>query len=376
MQNRVIACLVIALFAVSIFNPLYAQSTQQLVEKSKEFEKQTDKIISELQKMNPYTIEKGDTLWDLAGVKLNDARKWTRLVELNPFLQERGRQFTKDGKIIVLLHPGEKLNGLDELGIIPKSEPVPAADPVVIHDQATWPWYLLLVLIAAAIIIYLFNRMLNAPAASSGTPYVPGGVNAITATDRFRQMASNQNYNRTGQSMPLNSFTILEQTAGRIWGILNVRYANHEEVLRRLDGAKAFRAKVRFPDQHEETLYMLQACGNDLRYGGISRYLPGPEFRFEADGETVRPEPAPVAPAPTAPQPAPAPVQEPTEKSSVPAEDGTMKFEIKKAGDGQPAMVRMTGVDEKSDTAVEIRDGQITVRFTPRQTKAKAAGQN
>ena len=158
----------------------------------------------------------------------------------------------------------------------------------------------------------------------------------------------------------------MEQVAGRIWGVLNIRYADGREVPRRLSGERAFRARVRFPSHTEETLYMLQACGNDLRYGGISRYLPGPEFRFEADMPAT-PAPAPVPqPATTAsattPAPAPIAVPEALVETVAITDDGTVTFEFKKATNGQPSMVRIKGIETEEFTFSAGPDG-TTLRY-------------
>ena len=141
----------------------------------------------------------------------------------------------------------------------------------------------------------------------------------------------------------------MEQVAGRIWGVLNIRYADGREVPRRLSGESAFRARVRFPSHTEETLYMLQACGNDLRYGGISRYLPGPEFRFEAD-------------MPATPAPAPIAVPEALVETVAITDDGTVTFEFKKATNGQPSMVRIKGIETEEFTFSAGPDG-TTLRY-------------
>jgi hypothetical protein len=114
---------------------------------------------------------------------------------------------------------------------------------------------------------------------------------------------------------------------------------------------------------------MLQACGNDLRYGGISRYLPGPEFRFEADPVVAIPTPAPapqpavqpaaVTPEPPAPQPAPAPAQA---AASTPQGEGVISFEFKRANNGQPNMVRLQGIEAEEFTFSVGPDG-TTLRY-------------
>lgn len=272
-MKRLFVYLLLCLGIVSVF-PVVAQATEQL----------------------KYTVQSGDNLWNLAGAKLDDARLWTQIMEDNPFLQQDGRKFVKDGKIYVLIRPGEKLAGLEKLGIVPTLAPLDSlgiiSPPKVVVEEVTptWLWWLLAILAVMLLAALLIRRMLTANAATARDAMVPGGVNEQTARTAFQEMAAR----RYGGGVPSQQFQVLRQTAGRVWGVLNVRYADGKNVPRRLNGERAFRATVRFPNGREEDLYMLQACGNDLRYGGISRYLPGPDFRFEAD-EATQPAPAPVA---------------------------------------------------------------------------------
>src|SRR3989344_5637382 len=66
---------------------------------------------------NMYVIQDGDNLWNLAGKHLDDVKLWEQIYKDNPFLQEPGRRFQKDGKVYVTIHPGERLIGLERLGI-------------------------------------------------------------------------------------------------------------------------------------------------------------------------------------------------------------------------------------------------------------------
>lgn len=63
------------------------------------------------------TVQRGDTLYELSNVYLNDPEKWHAVVRKNSFLGEHGRVFKRSGKTIVIIRPGEKLNGLARLGI-------------------------------------------------------------------------------------------------------------------------------------------------------------------------------------------------------------------------------------------------------------------
>lgn len=363
MNNRLFA-LLLAVLLLLVATPLVAQAPK-----------------------DEYVVQNGDNLWMLAGEKLKDPLLWQKIYEKNPFLQQSGRRFEKDGIIYVLIRPGEKLMGLEELGIIPSFTPLPEPKVErVIHvlDKVpNWMWWLLalLGLIALVLVAYLiYNaRVLEADPVTARPPVVRGGVNHETAPVTFQQMAARNAGHRPAEATRptvYQNFTILNMTAGRIWGVLNVRYADGRETPRRLNGDRAYRAEVRFPEENRtETLYMLQGCGNDLRYGGISRYLPGPEFRFEADHEIVAPTPAPATSVSTATgsitsEPVVPPVQ-PTESIPVPVEQqGVVRFEFRRATNGKPAMVRLSGIEtEEFDFSVGP-DG-TTLRY--RETVEKKA---
>ncbi len=325
-----------------------------------------------------YEVQPGDSAWRVAGKVMNDPTLWEEVVRRNPFLKEKGR-VTYDpgtGWFKVMMHPGEKLYGLRELGITGTSVSstfVPESVTMARWSKADWErlnWLLAALLVALVVLFwYIFLRSRRDPV-SSGPAIVPGGVAPENAPARFQEMAARLNTNRTGSELSAQNFQILSSQAGRIWGVLNVRYANGQEVPRLLNGDRAYRAEVRFPDGKTETLYMLQGCGNDLRYGGISRYIPGPEFRFEADPEpVVAPPTVPVEqPVVTQVPPVVAGVQSTGEfvrEKDAPsvAELSVVRLEIRSATDGKPAMVHIVGIDETKDNTVEIKPGEVTFRY-------------
>ncbi len=258
-----------------------------------------------------YIVQKGDNLWRLAGSHLDDAKLWEQIYSDNPFLQEPGRRFQKNGVVYVMVRPGEKLVGLEKLGITATLPPIeqlrleqPPAQVYRIATTPAWVWWPLALTVGILIAIWLIYRMLTRDPVNSGPAMVPGGITEANATSEMQQVAArayglsqraSQDYRHYQQ------FTVIRQTVGRIWGNMTVRYADGRSVPRRLNGERAYEAEVRFPDGRTETLYMLQGCGNDLRYDGISRYLPGPKFRFEAD------QSEPIQEVPTS-QPAAQPV--------------------------------------------------------------------
>ena len=330
-----------------------------------------------------YTVQEGDNLWNLAGARLNDARLWEKIYSDNPFLRERGRRFQKQGIVYVMVRPGEKLFGLEKLGIIPTitpisqlqlAQPTPITVTREVPTTPIWVWWPLAVALIMLLVAWLIYRMLTKNPVTARPAMVHGGVTADTATENFQQMAGRAQMRATGQYVPSQQFTVLEQVAGRIWGVLNVRYADGREVPRRLSGDAAFQARVRFPNGTEETLYMLQGCGNDLRYGGISRYLPGPEFRFEANPvpqpvpTPAQPEPAPVAPPPApvavavaSEPPAPAPIPEMETKPDI------LQIVYRPEENGKDSMVQADGIDVERFTFTK-NGSSITFRFREAKT--------
>ena len=363
-----------------------------------------------------YTVQNGDCLWELAGSHLENQLLWEKIYKENPFLQEPGRRFTKNGIVYVMVRPGEKLVGLGKLGITAQITPIdrlhlPQQTAVYeIPVTPTWVWWILGFCLILLTVCYLIYRMLTKDPVSSRPAMVPGGVSnttTMTPMQAMQQVAARAEGFQAWDSRSTSvyqQFTVVRQNAGRIWGNMIVRYADGRSIPRRLNGERAYQAEVRFPDGRIETLYMLQGCGNDLKFGGISRYLPGPNFRFEADPATQLPEPPPqpevpetahtseatrpeataepevVAPEPppavenTVPQAPPeqtAPeVEAPSSPAPKPAEElevGVMKFELRKANNGQGAMARFTGIDETDDLTCEIHPGSVTLRFRPKQ---------
>lgn len=332
-----------------------------------------------------YTVVIGDTGWELARQYYDDATTWQRIVDMNPALQKSGRVFEKGGKIILILKPGEQLLGLEKLGVTaPKAvsiselgleQPAPKIVEVPTPKIPSWVWWVLfgiLALIVLAGFVSVFSlinpdreefereRVLNQDPVSSGPPMVPGGVNEATAPAHLQEMAARIYMEETGRTATSTQmFTILRSTLGRGWGIMGVLYADSRVESRRLNGERVYQAEVRFPDGNIETLYMLQGCGNDLQYGGIHRYRPQDDFRFEADVIT-EPAPAPIPVVEVAPALAIVPA------TAEHVEDGVVRIEVRRQTADQPAMIRMSGVDDTADMTCDIRPGAIVVRFIPR----------
>lgn len=157
---------------------------------------------------------------------------------------------------------------------------------------------------------------------------------------------------------------IMSITSGTGRGKLHILYRNGKWEERILTGQRMFQGIVRFPDGKEETLFMLQGCGNDVRFSG-NRNMPMGDFVFTPDSEPVpvtqvgaTPSVTPATGVVTAP-----PVAAPATTEKVVSDD-TVYIEIKGVDGDKPAMVRLFGVDTTADNSVELTRGVITVRFT------------
>lgn len=349
-----------------------------------------------------YTVQNGDNLWELAGKNLDSASAWEKIYQANSFLQAPGRRFVIDGRTIVVIKPGEVLRGLNEFGIVPsapadlKPEDLGKDSPKTVREIVAvkeFPWWLLWMLaVLAVLIIWLIARhrrvrdglrlannnlrernqtlrdhrdyedSLNRNPVTSGEPIIPGGVTLASASARFQEMASRRWESETDRLAPPQVFTIQRITAGRGWGIMNVSYADGSEEARRLRGERVYEADVLFPDGKTETLYMLQGCGNDLRYGGVHRYTGVDGFRFEPD--SVQPA-VPVAPA-TVPNVV---VSEANTSSTDAVKDGHLRLEVRLAADSAPNLIKVTGIRQHGGVTVDASGdlNEVTVRIFPRK---------
>jgi LysM repeat protein len=272
-----------------------------------------------------YVVQEGDKGWNLAKKYYNDATIWQRIVDLNPFLQQPGRVFEKDGKIILLLKPGEELVGLEKLGVPPPTavpiEKLVAPPAPLAQAEVAWTWgalfeklgwgalTLILFLIALSGFIALYEaikkkRELRQDPVTSGPPIVAGGVqpNETERLTRALQTAAVAEYVRMNPGVESHTVRVerigpVEE--GMISGEGMVGYADRARP-RRIDPSQpGYRARFRFPDGREDNLMSLQGCMNPCYYGeGLSG------FTFEPRQE-VLPTPEPERPAPQA-VPAPA----------------------------------------------------------------------
>lgn len=324
----------------------------------------------------PYTIQAGDNLWSLAQVKLQDPFKWVSLEAQNPILRDRTRySIDGRGRLIVLIKPGETLCGLEEAGVSPNDFATARPDSWVApgytgdysskvsltetqpqvkdgrDDAMMWWWvcfFLVFTLLLASVAQWLRSRrlVLNDPA-TAGPPMVPGGVTEANAEQALRDVAARR-FGGTHQD-----FTVLERTAGRVYGTMVVSYRDNTGRQWTMTGQQAYQARIRRLNGHVEVIYMLQACGNDLRFGQVAGYQPGDDFRFEPEIE----QPAPAAVVPVAvPEPQRVAAAEPTPR-------GTIRVEVKASDNNGPNLVQVTGINPVG-ASIKVSPAGFELRYT------------
>lgn len=264
-----------------------------------------------------YKVQTNDNLWNLSATYLGDPLKWvTKVLDANPFLKEKGRMFRHhDGRMIVLIRPGEELAGLERIGVkaelIPFSSLWPALVPAqasVSTDSVSSPapaeanavpfyrvlflgmplWQMVVMLLIALSILYALykffygtyrdGRIFYRNPATAGAPIVQGGIppsQSAMIENRFERIAE-RHYGERNPSADLSvdrPQRISEILHGFLSGSGQVQYRDRTET-RRLNHEPAYSARFRFPDGTEETLYFLEACANDVvfrnvRYNGF-----------------------------------------------------------------------------------------------------------
>lgn len=280
-----------------------------------------------------YTVQLNDTLWNLSAAYHGDPLKWTEVLGANPFLKEKGRVINHpDGRVIVLIRPGEQLAGLERIGVQAEMIPfyqlwpafVPQAPqqqfPAAVTDRAESvivniggvsvaapvPFYLapvlgvplwllaFLVVLVLGGIYWTCKDIFTRNPATDGPPMVQGGIAASQPTaieERFDRIAER----RYGERSPSADLSverpqrISDIVRGSLSGNGYVQYRDRVE-RRRLNREPAYSARFRFPDGSEETLYFLEACANDVVFRGA--HYDG--FRWEPE-RVVIPTPAPAS---------------------------------------------------------------------------------
>ncbi len=295
--------------------------------------KQTQEQSSE---QKQYKVQKGDTLWDLSGKHLGSSLKWEQIYQANPELHKPGRRFQKNGKTIVILKPGELLNGVTPVVSVtpvevqPSVVPAPPVVSTVVQQPLTktvyvemvpwWLWTVLaLALLLIVLLVYWINRserrfdglteeyqsknrdlerseevvriqrtQLNilADPVTSGPAFVPEGVVSTTAGQHFQKMAARQ-WDRKTNRGPIDPtrIKVRDVTAGHGWGRMSVSYADGRDEERILTGQRIYQGVVKFPNRKEEKLHMLES-GNDVRHM-VNRNHPSENFIFVPDDMLV-----------------------------------------------------------------------------------------
>lgn len=292
-----------------------------------------------------YVVQPDDTLWQLSGKYLNDPLKWGQVLGANPFLNQSGRVFKlPDGRTVVIIKPGEKLTGLERIGIVyepflaselavisitvpPAKAVTSASTPAMakagtedtqsigkridaylvdkVSDPVFWVWVVIVLL--AALAFYTQRWRFKNPA-TSGEPIVSGGIqsNQPEAIERrFQRIAERRmgEINPTADRASEIPERIGEIEEGTLSGTGEVFYRDTGWQRREFVREPAYRARFRFPNGAEEELFFLQRCANDVRYYN-NRYRG---FTFQPKTVVVpAPEPTPpAAPFPIAPVEAP-----------------------------------------------------------------------
>lgn len=321
----------------------------------------------------PYVVQPGDTLWELSGEYLDDPLKWGELIGKNPFLKEPGRQFQKeDGTIVVVIKPGEQLNGLQEMGItaIPLPElldklrlapaEVETAESQTLSRNSLF-WGIVAALVTA-LLIYAMTRYswrFKNPI-TSGQPIVEGGIppsDSGSIESRFEQMAQR----RFGELYPTADSNISRPRRvsdiehGSLSGNGQVHYRDSVET-RHLVDEPGYRAEFEFvnPDgsTRRETLYFLQRCANDVTFQG--KWLTGYTFTLASESERV------VVPAPAAEEPEPTPVESPAPE---PIPHPAVRLVSESADTKTTLKIGDQTLEFATDCVIEITDKEVVVKL-------------
>jgi len=308
-----------------------------------------------------YTVKEGDNLYTLEGDYSGQPLQWSRIVKKNPFLNDPGRVWIDEqNRTIVLIKPGEQLQGLKELGIIPNPFQlgrlkIEAPTEATITPPATesgipwWMWLALVLVVVLGACVLLYVRMTRNPV-TAGPPMTPASVTDEEVASRFAQNLS---------SDP-TSVRVKDAVKGRAHGLVQISYADGTSKRLILRGEVAYRAMVsrNGDDGPWAQEYMLQGCGNDLKASG-ARYVPGLGFRFVPTG-VVETEavPQPAAPVPIANTPETTPA---ATKTAQPAVKGEKKFTFRPAVNDRPNFIESTGFVSFD---LSMKDGVTVIRFS------------
>lgn len=336
-----------------------------------------------------HIAQKGDSFWRIADRELT-ADQWKVLWAKNPTTPNgKPRRFFKNplnGFSYVQLDVGEEICGLKEIGNPVVATPAELAQMGLLKTVTetkevvpNWFWWTLALIVMLALIGSWWNWMMNRPGATSGPAFVPGGVAAtgVSQEETFRTHAVRA-ADRAGLMIERSNVRVSDVRPGRIWGVLSTLYNNGADQIHRYHGDRAYEAMVTYNNGNSVRMYMLDACGNPLIYGGVARYIPGPDFRFEADSVPA-PDPTPVPP-PAAMQVVPTSEPDPTptinqsgefiRHADAPPQNGhadLLKISFRPEEGGKDSLVQAEGVDVERFT-FEKNGNSITFRFREAKT--------
>lgn len=333
--------------------------------------------------------EHGDGLWNVGGKALGNPLRWPEFFTYNPYLKQPGRVTVKNGMTYVLIRRTEKyvelLCGLDKMGIAPKlatPEEMKALgldlpkETVTVTKLSPWSYLIPLgiLLLLALILLALYAWFRRDPTRVGAGRVNENGVQTPqTAADHVR----NQIARAADGGITAAQVRIISMVRGRAYGWARISDSLGAFFGRLLHGEIAWEVTAQLPNGTQVIRYTLWACANDVRGGG--GMIPGLAFRFVPEENVtaavqpvVVPAPAPV-PAPAAPEPpamteTPAPV--PTTRAAA-LPDGMVRFEFKRATDGQPNVIRLQGVSpedfffETSPTATTFRYREVAKEPAP-----------
>lgn len=232
-----------------------------------------------------HNVLSGDNMWDLSKEIFYDGHLWRDIADMNPWLENgkpRQKWYDSTNKMwYCQLFPGEVISlGYHEIN--PKivhhdQKPIPTEVPDEASTESNFLWLLLLLLLLSigSLLLALdwFRRRTSNPE-TSGAPQVQGGVDDDCAVNRVQNIVANN----TGVNRRFLTVTNIER--GRLYGRARTFYADKPDgEMKRFNGEIGYRGQVRRGDNDQtETVYFLQACGNDVRQG---TYMEG--LRFVAD---------------------------------------------------------------------------------------------
>ena len=241
-------------------------------------------------KENTYEVKPGDNTWNLSKDWYYDGYQWGQIVEQNPFLREPGRiRYDSITKMVYCrIEPGETLVHYNQ--VLPLIDTIPKTDTAS-HRQTiigttypeSWNWnfwgpvIIIAMILLAAILFFRYSpRKSEANPETDGAPQVKGGIQPTQAPTRAAQIAQSMN------GANINSLRVTNIIRGRFFGKGRVFYADKPTgQIKKFDGEVGYRGEVQVGSSGiTNTVYFLQACGNDVRQGS---YMTGINFVPDMD---------------------------------------------------------------------------------------------